>query len=85
MKTTIDAAGRLVVPREVRRAAGLEGGAVVDVRFVHGRIEIEPEPLQIRLEQRGHFTVAVPAGEIPTMKASDVEQTREALLDDRSS
>lgn len=85
MKTTIDSAGRLVVPREVRRAAGLEGGAVVDVRFVHGRIEIEPEPLQVRLERKGRFLVAVPVSEVPKMTAKDVEEAREALLDDRSS
>lgn len=40
---------------------------MVDVQFVHGRIEIEPEPLQVRLGRKGRFTVVVPAGDVPKM------------------
>ncbi|HZS92352.1 MAG TPA: AbrB/MazE/SpoVT family DNA-binding domain-containing protein, partial [Chloroflexota bacterium] len=42
MKTTMDAAGRLVIPREIRRQAGLQPGMPVEVRWHDGRIEIEP-------------------------------------------
>lgn len=85
MKTTIDAAGRLVVPRAVRRAAGLEAGTVVDVRFVDGRIEIEPEAFPVTMERRGRFTVAVPMKDVTALTSSAVEETRDAILDDRLS
>ena len=42
MKATIDAAGRLVIPKRIRREAGLESGAELEIRFEDGRIEIEP-------------------------------------------
>ena len=43
MKTTIDAAGRLVIPKEIRKRAGLTSGCEVEVRCTQdGRIEIEP-------------------------------------------
>lgn len=70
MKTTIDAAGRIVIPRAIRRAAGLEAGTVVDVQFVEGRIEIEPEALRVTMTQRGRFTVAVPGKDIAPLKAA---------------
>lgn len=45
MRTTIDAAGRLVVPKPVRDAMGLEPGRAVDVVFTDGRIEIALAPV----------------------------------------
>ncbi|MGE5278116.1 MAG: AbrB/MazE/SpoVT family DNA-binding domain-containing protein, partial [Acidobacteriota bacterium] len=33
MKTTIDAAGRLVIPRRIRREAGLEAGSELEIRL----------------------------------------------------
>ncbi len=43
MKTTIDAAGRLVIPKKIREEAGLKPGTALDVRVRDGVIEIEPE------------------------------------------
>lgn len=60
MRTTIDAAGRLVVPKALRRAARLLPGSEVEVRLADGgRIEIEPAPARVRLERRGGLLVAV--------------------------
>ena len=44
MRTTIDGAGRLVVPKAIRDACGLEPGSDVEIRAVEGRVEIEPAP-----------------------------------------
>ena len=60
MKTTIDRAGRLVVPKAVRDACGLGPGSEVQIRAVEGRVEIEPAPLEVTLERRGRLVVAVP-------------------------
>jgi bifunctional DNA-binding transcriptional regulator/antitoxin component of YhaV-PrlF toxin-antitoxin module len=48
MKTTIDDAGNLVVPRDVWRAAGLEPGVPLDIRVEDGAVVIEPVPMAIR-------------------------------------
>ena len=83
MITTIDAAGRLVIPRAVRRQAGLEAGATVEVRWQDGHIEIEPTYLPVRLEKRGHLVVAVPEREVPPLTAEMVEETLQQLRDER--
>ena len=44
MKTTMDRAGRLVIPKEIRREAKLVPGVPLEVKWREGRIEIEPAP-----------------------------------------
>jgi len=58
MQTTIDGAGRMVIPKAVREAAGLRPGDPLDVRYRDGRIEIEPLAEQVRLVREGPFLVA---------------------------
>lgn len=79
MKTTIDAAGRLVIPKEIRRLAGLQAGMPVEVRFHDGRIEIEPAALPVRLVRKGRLVVALPEAEVEKLTAETVEETRRAL------
>lgn len=50
MKTTIDTAGRLVIPKELRREAGLQPGTELEIRWRQGLIEIEPAPLPVKLK-----------------------------------
>ena len=73
MKTTIDASGRIVIPKEIRKAAGLQRGTAVEVRWRDGRIEIEPALVPVRLEQRGRWVVAVPEEDVPILTAAMVE------------
>jgi len=75
MRTTIDKAGRLVVPKSVREAARLEPGTEVQLRVVAGKVEIEPVPLDVKLERRGKLVVAVPRGRRHTLTRADVEAT----------
>jgi AbrB family looped-hinge helix DNA binding protein len=84
MKTTIDAAGRLVIPKEIRRKAGLQPGMPLEVRWQDGHIEIEPATTPIRLVRRGRLLVAVPDSDIEPLRAATVEETREALMRERS-
>jgi AbrB family looped-hinge helix DNA binding protein len=79
MITTMDSAGRLVIPREIRREAGLEPDTPLDVRWRDGVIEIEPRPLDVTLEKRGRLTVAVPREKARALDAATVERTRRAL------
>lgn len=80
MKTTMDAAGRLVIPKEIRRQAGLQPGMPLDVRWHDGRIEIEPAPVPVALVRKGRFVVAVPQTDGPPLTMQDVEETREAIV-----
>ena len=79
MVTTMDAAGRLVIPREIRREAALEPGVPLEVRWRDGVIEIEPQPLAVTLTRKGRLLVAAPAASVPPLRTSTVERTRRDL------
>jgi AbrB family looped-hinge helix DNA binding protein len=79
MTTTMDAAGRLVIPREIRREASLEPGVPLEVRWRDGVIEIEPQPLAVTLERRGRLLVARPRTKVRALRAATVERTRHEL------
>jgi len=83
MKTTIDAAGRVVIPKEVRREADLRAGMRLEVRWRDNRIEIEPEPLAVQLVRKGRLTVAVAADTVPPLRGETVESTRRKLRRER--
>jgi AbrB family looped-hinge helix DNA binding protein len=79
MKTTIDRAGRLVVPKPIREAVGIVPGAELEIRVTDGRIEIEPAPLEVRLARKGALTVAVPRRKVPSLSADVVKRTLGSL------
>ncbi len=80
MKATIDAAGRLVIPREARREAGLVAGVTVEVRVTEGQVILEPSARPVRLVREGRLTVARAAdGKGPKLTAESVERTRASL------
>ena len=79
MITTMDAAGRLVIPSEIRREAAIEPGSPLDVRWRDGVIEIEPQPLKVKLQRRGRLLVATPAGRVPPLGTATVERTRRQI------
>lgn len=85
MKTTIDRAGRLVIPKEVRREAGLQPGMPLEVRCREGRIEIEPAPLPVRLVRKGRLLVAEPRVRVGKLTSEAVERTLATLRRERGS
>ena len=44
MRSTIDKAGRVVVPKAMRDELGLTGGTEIEIGLVDGKIEIEAAP-----------------------------------------
>jgi AbrB family looped-hinge helix DNA binding protein len=84
MKTTIDAAGRLVIPKELRRQAGIQPGMRLDIRVMDGRIEIEPAASEVQLVRQGRFLVAVPEEELPALTSDTVDETLEAVREERA-
>ena len=83
MITTIDASGRLVVPKAIRKEAGLEPGEPLEVTVHDGRVEIVPAPREVRICERDGFRVAEPSGAYETLREQTVRKTRDRLRGDR--
>lgn len=78
MRSAIDAAGRVVIPKEIRERLGLRGGRAVEVRERDGSIEIEPLATAMTLvRRRGGGAVAVPAHKLPALTDEIVRDTLE--------
>jgi AbrB family looped-hinge helix DNA binding protein len=84
MRTTLDAAGRLAIPKTLRQALGLKPGQKLAIRARDGRLEIEIPATLMRLEKRGSGIVAVPRGKLPTLTAHEVRDTLERARRRRS-
>ena len=76
MRTTIDKAGRIVVPKPLRDERGLSGGQDLEITARDGHLEVDVAPVAMRLEDRDGALVAVPSEPLPPLTA---EQVREVL------
>lgn len=76
MKTTIDKAGRLVVPRSLRDRVGISAGEV-EITVDGSALKITPATTD-RLDERDGFLVLPPAG-----GEMDDEDVREVRLADQ--
>ncbi|MCC7180641.1 MAG: AbrB/MazE/SpoVT family DNA-binding domain-containing protein [Acidobacteria bacterium] len=79
MITTIDSAGRIVLPKVVRERAQLSPGIPLEVRVVDGRIEIEPAAARVVVEDRGGLWVATPLEPHQVLTQDQVDTTIESL------
>jgi AbrB family looped-hinge helix DNA binding protein len=79
MNTTIDRAGRIVVPKNVRDEARLLPGTPIQIRCRNGIVEIEPAPLSVTMRKRAGLTVASPKQPVGPLQARDVEETRRRI------
>lgn len=77
MRTTIDRAGRLVVPKTLRDRLALGNGGVVDVVERDGVLEIHPVPADLEVRDDGDGPVAHPVGDLPPLTDEDVRSTLE--------
>lgn len=80
MQTTMDRAGRLVIPKALRERIGLAHGGDVELRERDGVLELSAAPVRVRLEEREYGPVLVPDGPtdpLTTEQVRDlVERTR---------
>lgn len=79
MRTSMDKAGRIVVPKPLRDELRLVEGQALDIRSVDGRLEIVAEPTPMRLVRKGRGAAAVPERPLPVLTAEQVRQTLERV------
>lgn len=79
MKTSIDPAGRIVVPKALRQMLGFRPGVPLQLRASDGRLEIEVAATPMRLRKRGKGLVAVPDTKLPELTAEMVRDTLERV------
>jgi AbrB family looped-hinge helix DNA binding protein len=83
MKTTIDSAGRVVIPKEIRDAAGVGGGSKVEIEERNGIIEIKPAYAKVKLVQHGKVWVAEFEEDVPPLTLEQVNAIRDELRNRR--
>ena len=77
MRTSVDSAGRVVIPKDLRERLGIRRGRPLEIRERDGRIEIEPAATPMALVRRGAGRVAVPAEKLPPLTDALVRETLE--------
>ena len=79
MITTIDRAGRIVLPKAIRDRARLAPGIPLDVRVVGGTVEIEPARAPVTVQKKGGLWVAAPASAMPVLTQDQVDAAVDAV------
>lgn len=72
-----------MIPKPIREAAGLEPDVPLKIRLRDHRIEIEPAPVEVRIEMRHGVAVAVPTEPVPAVTTEEVETLRRRIREDR--
>ncbi len=77
MRTAIDSAGRVVIPKALRDALSLTTGQPLEIAERDGHLEIVPAPTPMRLVDEGDGVVAVADVDMPVLTADLVRDTLE--------
>lgn len=77
MRTAIDTAGRVVVPKVLRDELGLQPGLALEIHARDGALVIEPLPTPVKLVRRGKVMVAEPTVRLPKLTQEEVRAALE--------
>jgi AbrB family looped-hinge helix DNA binding protein len=77
--STIDSAGRLVLPKDVREQAKFKPGMPLRISFRDGHVEIEAAPREVRVVRKGRIRVAVPVEEGTSLRSDVVRETTASI------
>jgi AbrB family looped-hinge helix DNA binding protein len=72
MRTTIDKAGRVVIPASIRDRAGLSPGTTLEITVDEFGVRLEPVAPGPRLVKVGRRLVARPTSDVSTRRAVDI-------------
>ncbi len=78
MLATIDAGGRVVVPKDIRERLGLRPGTQVELTEVDGVLEIAPTFTPMSVVERDGLVVLEAQTAMPTLTAEQVRAVLEA-------
>jgi AbrB family looped-hinge helix DNA binding protein len=78
MLATIDAGGRVVVPKDVRERLGLRPGMQVQLTEVDGALEITPMVTPMSVVERNGVIVLESERTMPTLTAEQVREVQES-------
>lgn len=85
MRITIDGEGRIVLPEEIIKSAGLNAGTEIEVSLCDcDVIEMQPAQPTVHIEKRGHLFVAVPVDSGPVLTEDVVQTTLDELRQART-
>ena len=76
MRVAIDGVGRIVIPKPMRDALGIDGPTELELTEADGKLELTVPYMKAHLEVRDGFTVIVPDEPVPPMTA---EMVRDAI------
>ena len=79
MVTTIDKAGRIVVPKRLREQLGFKPGQKLELSAVDGRLEVEHPTTPMHLEEREGQLVSVADRPMPVLTQELVRETLEQI------
>ena len=79
MRTTIDSAGRLVIPKALRERLHLAGASEVEVTERDGIIEVRPAPREISVDRTGGQPRLVTTEQVPPLTDEDVRKLLDEL------
>lgn len=80
LRTRIDSAGRIVIPKALRRRYGLEEGRLVAIVPLPDGVSIVPELPERRLVRRGPILSIDTGGGTASMADFDVDRVRDDHL-----
>lgn len=83
MKTTIDTAGRVVIPKALRDQAGLDPATEIEITLEDGRIAIFAPPPEGALVRKGSALVWVPAPPFEPVSPGEIKREIQDARQDR--
>lgn len=79
MRTTMDAAGRVVIPKSLREAIGLGDGGEVEIQLVDGALLVAPPMVRKRLEDRDGRATIIADESLPPLADGVVRAVLDAV------
>jgi AbrB family looped-hinge helix DNA binding protein len=79
MKATIDAAGRVVIPKSLREAIGLGDGGEVDIQLIDGALIVTPPTVRKRVVDRNGRATIVPDEDVTPLSDAVVRDVLDVI------
>lgn len=84
MRSTIDRAGRVVIPKTLRESAGIEPGSELEIEYRDGKLEIEAVRPPVKLVRKSGVLVAIPRAGSPKVTTEQVNRIVRDLRERRT-